>query len=503
MTRHNPFATYASVATGDEFFGRQPELDKIRSRWLDGSEPGNMPVVGMPRVGKSSLVRQAVRLFQPELTARRIVVADLSLGMCRTARQFFHGLVRAAHNRIQDAGWASRPTRDQFGVVCGAVAGDEMHFNQEMFEFFYRVRQDGVRVILFVDEFDSIRTVFQEVDEFQVLRELGQNPDRRVALITASRRPIEVLERNGHSTLAAAMGQVLYLTPFTGAEAEGFYTRCAGAGLELGADHRAAIERTTGYQPYLLCMLGNNLVWEWQQKGTAEIGAICAETGDEFVAHYREIVRVLEDAELWSALMQILFGPVYSVTREHVQSLLKYQLIRAHGDGYRAFSEHLQEYLRIQARNIEYWPLWRDTEIALRDLLNTFLSGKYGPDWADAPTGPLPRVLRAKLDGWRQMQANEQRQFKVSASTSLLDYSFSLELFELMSIDWPWFQRVLGRRQTEWEQEFQLLNRLRAPAAHSRDLSAFTGHLERAKAICMDLQNRIAEWRAASPGSPP
>ncbi|MBX9580913.1 MAG: hypothetical protein K2X87_11445 [Gemmataceae bacterium] len=67
-----------------------------------------------------------------------------------------------------------------------------------------------------------------------------------------------------------------------------------------------------------------------------------------------------------------------------------------------------------------------------------------------------------------------------------------------MCLDWPWFQKVLGGRQTEWEKEFRLLNQLRATVAHSRDIGEDAKERYRAVSVCLELKEKIGAWRAAT-----
>ncbi|MBX9580914.1 MAG: ATP-binding protein [Gemmataceae bacterium] len=425
MTPANPFAAYSSIAVGPAFFGRRDELALVRSRLLDGSDPGNLPVVGMPRVGKSSLVHQAAAVLRDEFAARKIVFADLGLGIYQSARQFFQGLTKRVYEQVRRARPDTRSVDDQFRKVAGAAGRDGVEFYDEMYDFFARVREAGARVVAFVDEFDSVPEVFRSVDEFQVLRELGQHPDRRVALVTASRRPIEVLERKGHSTLASAMGQVLYLTPFPDREAGEFYDRCGAAGLPLAPADRDAARRATGYQPYLLCMLGNNLVRDRQVKGAVDIPAVCRDTAEAIVTHYQEVIRVLRDADPYAPLLKLLFGPVFNVTQDQVNSLRRYHLLVRDGDGYRAFSDHFHEYLRTQLQAVDYWPLWQETEQAVRELAGAYLAGEYGAGWQAAVPDKATRLVREKAKAWRALRDEEVRRYQDRASPSLLDYSYA------------------------------------------------------------------------------
>lgn len=50
----NPFASVGAMVEGDAFIGREEEIKVICERLL-GKEFGNVAIVGIPKVGKSSV----------------------------------------------------------------------------------------------------------------------------------------------------------------------------------------------------------------------------------------------------------------------------------------------------------------------------------------------------------------------------------------------------------------------------------------------------------------
>ena len=52
----NPFASYGTIVYGNRFIGRTEALRQIESRMLHPDTPGNLAIVGLRRIGKSSLV---------------------------------------------------------------------------------------------------------------------------------------------------------------------------------------------------------------------------------------------------------------------------------------------------------------------------------------------------------------------------------------------------------------------------------------------------------------
>ena len=51
----NPFKSVGKIVTGNDFVGREAVIDELRSRVLD-MPLANAAIVGLPRIGKSSLM---------------------------------------------------------------------------------------------------------------------------------------------------------------------------------------------------------------------------------------------------------------------------------------------------------------------------------------------------------------------------------------------------------------------------------------------------------------
>lgn len=75
----NPFASVGSIVQGSSFVGRTNEMRDLEER-LMGSEFGNLAIVGIPKVGKSSLMQEALYGRSEQLWEnRRFVVVWYTL----------------------------------------------------------------------------------------------------------------------------------------------------------------------------------------------------------------------------------------------------------------------------------------------------------------------------------------------------------------------------------------------------------------------------------------
>ena len=68
----NPFASYGNIVYGERFIGRKDALRIFQNRIIRPREAGNLAIIGLPRIGKSSLVYKALIERKKELVAQNL-----------------------------------------------------------------------------------------------------------------------------------------------------------------------------------------------------------------------------------------------------------------------------------------------------------------------------------------------------------------------------------------------------------------------------------------------
>ncbi len=77
LIKEDPFADTGSIVTDSRFVGRSKKIDYIHRRTL-GSLYGNLAVVGLPRIGKSSLVWNALMPLKQKLADQRHFLSSIN-----------------------------------------------------------------------------------------------------------------------------------------------------------------------------------------------------------------------------------------------------------------------------------------------------------------------------------------------------------------------------------------------------------------------------------------
>ena len=122
-------------------------------------------------------------------------------------------------------------------------------------------------------------------------------------------------------------------------------------------------------------------------------------SASQSLEHYDDTIDLLRDEGNLNKLIQILFGPVVDVKQTDVTELQNYGLIKPNDEGTCvAYSEHFHDYLKLYERSTDFaadlWPIWRDTEKALREVITITMLDAYGEDWIEMLEKMRPNLKR-------------------------------------------------------------------------------------------------------------
>lgn len=254
----SPFI-YGRALSPAEFSGRGPELNRLAGRLFTGQ---SIAVIGQPHIGKTSLLE---------------FISDASARQKRFEEQFSRNLfvfldVLAAQGiRMQADFWryVLSPLRNSEYSAQYEFAAQDGYSNFALEQVFDTLSQDGRRLILMLDEFDTLLShpVLNNSDFYGGLRTLASRSGG-FALVIAARRSLEQLnqltqELNPHGSP--------YFNVFVEIQL-GALKRDALTGLlDQGGDYftradRAYVERVSGGHPYL-AQVAAAMLWDAHEEG--------------------------------------------------------------------------------------------------------------------------------------------------------------------------------------------------------------------------------------------
>ena len=469
----NPFANYGRIVHGDRFIGRKTIVNNIENRIIHPDNPGNLVIIGIHRIGKSSLAHKTIIEQKDNLTKKGVLPIWMGIASYDLPSDFFHALVKRCVREMTRLDWLSDPVQN---LADYALATEDSW--DEIKDFFTEVKEIGYQMLLIFDEFDHARHLFKGNTAFQRLRELADYPDYGFSLVLTSRRNIRDIERLAGSTSPFHnIFQVQRLGMFNNDDLEIYFSRFSDIGISISDEQKTRVLFYCGAHPYLLEMLGWEIVEMNRQNQAQQIDVDKAANNiqQSIFDHYEDMIRLLREEETLNKLLQILFGPVIDVKQADVTELQNYSLIKLTEDGtYAAYSEHFHDYLKLHERSTEFagdlWPIWRDTEKALREVITITMSKTYGGNWIEELEKGRSN-LKKMFDECRDIQKREKKSFGDKASQNLIDFTNPGDLFTIICARglWkPYFEPLFGHNPNHWEHRKQLLTRCRNPLAHNR-----------------------------------
>jgi hypothetical protein len=503
----NPFAGYGRIVSGNHFIGRNEIISNIDSRIIHSNNPGNLAIIGMHRIGKSSLVYKTIIEQKDKLISKGTFPIWIGLSSYDQVSRFFRSLVTKCVREMKKLNWISGEIQSLADHV--KEADDPW---DDIKEFFIEVQKTGYSALFILDEFDQARHLFQGETAFQRLRELADYPDYGLSLVLTSRRSIRDIEHAaGSNSPFHNIFQVQRLGMFSDEDLETYFSLFSSLGISISSASRERVLFYCGAHPYLLEMLGCEIVERYRQSSEIDVDKASEAISQSIFEHYDDMIRLLQEEKTLNKLLQILLGPVIDVKPTDVTELQNYGLIKLteknHGDEkhpekgtYVAYSEHFHDYLKLHERSTEFtddvWPIWRETEKVLRGVITTTMFQAYGDNWIKELEKGRSN-LKKIFDECREAQQKEEKSFGDRASQNLIDFTYPADLFTIIFAKglWqPYFQPIFGHNPNYWEQRKQLLTKCRNPLAHNRGEILKPHERKTLEAYCDEILGVLSDY---------
>ncbi|MCC5944338.1 MAG: ATP-binding protein [Bernardetiaceae bacterium] len=512
----NPFADYGKIVKGKRFVGRKKQIESIRNRVL-GSSFGNIAIQGLPRIGKSSLAWNAIMEDKVALERSGIIPIRINVGSIDNSDSFFIKLIKELHRCIKRLNSSSLTYfQDIFDKINQASRVNDR--NDFIEEYYIVLRENKMRVIYILDEFDAVKS-YLNVADFQFLRELTYHPDMEVCLITTSRQTLKEIEpEEGTLSNFYQTFTDINLTMFDDNDITNYWER-VDCLFEISDEYKKEVYHLVANHPYWLDMI-NYYVFNKVKQGDRISFDLLLEIEGELKKilwdNYDDIISLMDKEGIKSHFIQAVIGPVLNLTQMSIERLIKYGLVTpvlarekygtyfqalvdaglaSENDiSYNSISNHLNDYLKQKETEFDIWALWNETEHQVRSLITVQLKEKYGEYWQDAFISANPKKENEILQ-MESLRAKNKKSFGNLGSENLVNYTYPLDMWNcFISTDWTWFQRVLKGDLKTWRDKFKFLATIRNPIAHSNKDFVLQDEQTKAKEICNELIENIKNW---------
>lgn len=491
--KSNPFASAGTIVAGTAFVGRQEELRDIAER-LFGTEFGNVAIVGIPKIGKSSLMHNALAAKKEKLwNEHRFLVVWYTLKkpsesiskndrraiFLRLVSEVYHFLKDHQETKLMDA-------LDEYYNIIKDQSIVWSEFEQNILYYFEEVVYSGIRVIYCIDEFDYSKDVLGE-SEYELLREISYRNSNKIAIVTTSRRSIYDIEHytGGGSNFYGTFENV-YLKPFDKSE---HIIQCNMADGISQEDVNKLFEIHGGH-PFLNALVLKHYI------NSHDLDDSLYKVNQDVLLYYRDLFYVMEKDDLADKVDKLYCGYNEGVTEEQEDYIYNcYGIFKEDEDGYIIpYCSTFDNVLRQRYRENPFCLTWPEAERAIRKCISYAMTEEYGDDnyqlWVDE-IEDFPGLDRSQFSRWKKQMAAEKSQFRARASQNIID--------QLYPTDYPFFFRkfwddylmaIFGQVHNlpSWEKNLHFIaNKIRNPEMHSRKNLINAEDQQKATLICQEI----------------
>lgn len=516
---NNPFADFGGIVHGERFIGRKAAIQKVKERVL-GPTYGNLAIMGLPRVGKSSLAWHAIMDRKKELIESNTIPIFFQCGSCIKSSEFFIKMTTFLYDELDFI--CDNETYKK--KLTGLIDSLKVEYNKEVIEKYFRyIKRYGYKVIFIFDEFDSVQCFFDKAD-FQFLRELSYNPDIKLCLVTCSRKTIEDIEiKDGGISNFAGIFSDIRLGMFS-KEDVSLYWEHFEPFWRVNDTYKNAISYLTGNHPWLMDKVNSKMF------GLDISENLISKFDDvklELMEALDSLVATIKKEHLIDSAIQLVIGPYYNTDQKQIEKLLKYDFIKKVTPQYKenlfsgmklgpswndycyiCFSDYssLDLYRRYYA-NVPYVSLWSDTENLLRYAIKEYLKINFSENWEKELKFLLttnPPYPTFRIDYWENnlniLKKNRDKMiqnFPTMNAGHLVDFTLTSQIFDLfIRPNWKWFNtHIFKGNREDWNTKFDFLTLLRNPVAHNNIIDNMEEEMRIAREYCQEVSTSIKEWQ--------
>lgn len=416
-----PFINTGKAVWGkDRFVGRKEIIDWIKKNIVESSI--NVSLVGLHKIGKSSIVKQCLIDDPQPLYKKKIVPVFYTLTSKMDVFHFYYGLLREIIKSLKESNLLSEEDINEIEDYRKQYENtNEIYEIEDFIDYICKIE---IKLIIILDEFDAAAKIFKDTDEFENLRKLcyeGKRPNY-ISYLTTSRRSIEKIEKN---TLSGSTFYQLFsageksIKSYNEEDLNLYWQRINKLVKPkykeaLTKEIISYINVISGSQPYLLDLVNNALLPNLLTNGAVSASMDEVEIKLEKMFDYYE--KIIEDEELLDAATEILLGPVTSEGIRNLKRLEAYDFVQAvspefksallhadmgykneKGDVYICISQQFTKYYYDKHRFDEnrLLPSYGKLLKALKDLIITYFIDNYGEAWENNEQSYNIKTLRS------------------------------------------------------------------------------------------------------------
>lgn len=521
----NPFASPTEEVIGDDFVGRKSVLAEMLRDVVYPNIIRNYHVVGLPRIGKSSLLkafREKVRQNHYNLD---LVVIYISLDNCGNSEAMWREIGKELRTELK----RKLSSSNKYAAFEEELEFEGINENNIDYDYVSSVAKCmkvvGFFGLVLIDEFDNFSTIATKatVGNF---RTLFSSSDYGIRAVIASRRMVERIESEiegavnaNVSTLAPIFVNGCKLKMFNEEDMTDYWaTISKKIGRTISEKYIQEVQYYVGNHPCLLNLL-NGCYWaEHESKNYISNDSTSLNLNNELLNKLHDAFdwAVWRDMKKWQLLRSLIlstWGPDENIPNEELSELDRYGVIskdqiltEPDGPIRIAISRYFTEWMNLKRYILPFGDEWSKAEGNMRKIVKCFCDDMYQGDEpkmiahletknvSSIETGIDPRyTAKGRFDSMRKKMERNINKYP-DMSSSIIDYSDPSDLPEIFfKREWEWFGQVFGNTWKEWSGKFYTMNEVRNIKSHN-NLGFPQSRIELAKKYCHEVNEKIESF---------
>lgn len=512
------FSDVGKVVTGDRYVNRiKKEQEIIKKVFCPSKNYGSISIVGLPRIGKTSLVTNTIEKNRDYIKDNNIIYIQHDITKFPTPYAFYKVLIDDIYDELSDEEKKNSKFERCFNKIT--VEDFETYGPYQIFKLFKCIKTEfDRRIIIVLDEFDYVKKLFSiQAGGINFLRELATNPDTDVTFIVISRRIISELEENlDCSTFAQALSEI-YVSYYDDSEIIEFNKYLEKYSIELTEEEYQNLIYITGKHPFLIDTMLCYYMLE-DNEHEKSFYKLLKNNINEFYGIFDKLCKILENQKLLDKVYQLIFGPKTNCTNEDIAKLESYGVIYFDNSGIcQLFSSEFYDYLHMKELTGDFQTIWYKTEKYLRNIVKTKYLEKFKNSWEidfikelenidknilKKQEKYLPILLENLKNSKEKMTKSKEKYVDLYnekiKDTTILDFLDTGALFSL--IYFMYDKYVLGEifkmTKDTFKKESNDLRNIRNNYQHNNSDILNEAKVKQANTFCDKLNKEMLDWLA-------
>lgn len=518
----NPFASPTEEAIGVDFIGRKSVLKRMHEYVLNSDKISNYHIVGLPRIGKSSLLKAFKTMVQDNHYSHDLVVFYVSLDECDNSNDMWRIIGKGIRKELKKQFHLS----NKYANFIDELELEDVDENKIDYEYVCSVarcmKSSGFLGLILIDEFDNFSSIATRGTVGQV-RTLFSSSEYALRAVVVSRRMVERIEKevegalnSNVSILAPTFVNGCKLKAFDKDDMKEYWASIEEKiGSVVSKRYKKEVDYYVGTHPCLLNILNGSY---WAEEELKEY--ICDDTmtlklSEELINKLNDSFSwaVWRDMEKWQLLRSLIlstWGPDDEIPSNEMSELERYGIIdkteslsEPNGPIRIAVSRYFTDWMNLKRYVLPFGDEWSKAEGNMRKIVKCFCDDMYQGsessmishlETKNADTFEKniePRfTAKGRFDAMKNKMNKAINKYP-DMSSSVIDYSDPSDLPEIFfKREWSWFQQIFSNTWEEWREKFATMNEIRNIKLHNNP-GVPQVRIELAKKYCHEVNEKI------------